>query len=66
MGTHLEDRSVGTVLPTAGIDTEEDEEQEGEAPEGGASVAEEREGDTDYGAKADDHTYIYGYMEDEE
>ena len=38
---------------------EEDCQEDGEAPEGGASVAEEGQGDSYYGRDAQYHSYIY-------
>jgi len=41
------------------VNAEEDGEQDGEAPEGGASVAEEGERDAYYWGDSQHHTYIY-------
>lgn len=41
------------------VDAEEDGQEDGEAPEGGATVAEERQRDTYYGCDAQYHSYIY-------
>ena len=43
-------RGLGSELLAGGVEAEEDEEEECEAPEGGAAVAEEGERNADYGA----------------
>lgn len=48
-----------------GVEAEEDEEEDGESPEGGASVAEEGQGDAYDGAKADYHADVNTEVEDE-
>ena len=50
----------------AGVDAEEDEQQEGEAPEGGTAVGEEGQGDADDGGEAEHHADIDEDMEEED
>ena len=54
-------------LPSsAGIDAQEDKQQNGEAPQGGATVAEKRKGNTNDGHQPQHHAYINGEMKEEE
>ena len=48
------------------IYAEEDEEQDGESPEGGTSVTEEGERDADYGSESDDHADIDEDMKEQD
>ncbi len=43
-----------------GVDAQQDEEQEGEAPERRAAVTEEWQRDADYGAHSEHHAYVDG------
>ena len=45
---------------------EEDEKQDGESPEGGASVTEEGERDADYGSESDNHADIDEDMKEQD
>lgn len=61
---HYSVSAVGTV-PSASVtggafavNAEEDCKKDGEAPKGGASVAEEREGDSYHGSDSQYHSYI--------
>jgi len=57
--------SVSPTEVAGGVDAEEDEEQECEAPKRRAAVAEEREGNTDDGRQAQDHAHVDEDMEQE-
>ena len=46
------------VLSLVSIQSNEDEDQDGEGPEGRTSVADKRQRDTDHRHKSDRHTYI--------
>lgn len=50
----------------AGVDAEEDEEEEGEAPERRAAVGEEGQGDADDGGQAEHHADVDEDMEEED
>ena len=49
-----------------GIHAQENEEQEGESPQGGASVAEEGQWDADDGEESDNHAYVDEYVHKED
>lgn len=46
---------IREMLAAGGVDAQQDEQQEREAPQGGAAVAEEGEGYAYDGAETDDH-----------
>lgn len=46
-----------------GIEFQEDEEQDGKSPEGGTSVAEEGQWDSDHGEQPYRHADVHGKME---
>ncbi len=48
------------------VDAQEDEEEEGEAPEGGTAIAEKGQGDADDGHEAQDHADVDDDMEEED
>ena len=48
-----------------GVDAEEDEKQDGKAPQWRAAVADEGQGDADDGTEAYDHADVDAEMEDE-
>lgn len=58
-------RTLSLQPIAAGIDAQEDEEQDGEAPQRGASVAEEGQGNADDGRQTQHHTHIDEDMEEE-
>ena len=57
---------LGTYQIAAGIDTQEDEKKEGEAPERGTTIAEERQRDTNDGRQAEHHADIDKDVEEED
>ena len=63
-------RPQHTILPleavAAHVDTQENEEENGKAPERGASVTEERKGNADYRRKAQHHAHVDEDMEQED
>ena len=54
-----------TLKVTPCVNAEEDEEENGEPPQRGAAVAEERQGDAYHGGKPEDHADVYEDMEEE-
>ena len=52
-------------MPT-GINTQEDEQQDGKAPQRGATIAEERQGNTDHRRQSQHHTHVDKHMEKED
>lgn len=50
---------------TSGINPQEDEKQDGEAPEGRTSVAEKWQGNAYHGRKAEHHAHVYEHVEQE-
>jgi hypothetical protein len=57
---------VAGVLLATGVDAEEDEEEEGEAPERRAPVTEEGQGDPNHGDEPQHHPDIDEEMEEED
>ena len=55
----------GSDQVASGIDAQENEQQEREAPEVGATVGEEGQGDADDGCEAEHHSYVDEHMEEE-
>ena len=55
----------GAVVAAVGVDAQQDEQQDGEAPQRRAAIAEERQRDADDGAQADNHADVDGEVEDE-
>ena len=47
----------------AGINTQEDKQQDGKSPQRGTTIAEERQGDTNHRGQAQYHTNIDKHME---